>query len=85
MVRSGRAISCAASNELKPVLLEQATGNAREQATRFAADAGARLGQLKNANQGVIRVIDDDGSDMETGRTIGKRLRVVSTFEYALD
>lgn len=72
-------------NELKPVLLEQATGNAREQATRFAADAGARLGQLKNANQGVIRVIDDDGSDMETGRTIGKRLRVVSTFEYALE
>lgn len=72
-------------NELKPVLLEQATGNAREQATRFAADAGATLGQLKNANQGVIRVIDDDGSDMETGRTIGKRLRVVSTFEYALD
>ncbi|CAM5533193.1 SIMPL domain-containing protein OS=Stutzerimonas stutzeri OX=316 GN=CXK95_00720 PE=4 SV=1 [Stutzerimonas stutzeri] len=72
-------------NELKPVLLQQATANAREQATRFADDAGARLGELRNANQGVIRVIDDDGSDMESGRTIGKRLRVVSTFQYALD
>jgi len=72
-------------NELKPQLLEAATGNAREQATRFAEDAGATLGRLKNANQGVIRVIDDDGSDMDSGRTIGKRLRVVSTFEYTLD
>ena len=72
-------------NELKPQLLEAATSNAREQATRFAEDAGATLGRLKNANQGVIRVIDDDGSDMDSGRTIGKRLRVVSTFEYTLD
>jgi len=72
-------------NELKPQLLEAATSNAREQATRFAEDAGATLGRLKNANQGVIRVIDDDGSDMDSGRTVGKRLRVVSTFEYTLD
>jgi len=66
-------------------LLEAATSNAREQATRFAEDAGATLGRLKSANQGVIRVIDDDGSDMDSGRTVGKRLRVVSTFEYTLD
>ncbi|MBE7376637.1 SIMPL domain-containing protein [Pseudomonas lopnurensis] len=72
-------------NDLKPRLLEAATGNAREQATRFAEDAGASLGRLKNANQGVIRVIDDDGSDMDSGRTLGKRLRVVSSFEYSLD
>ncbi len=72
-------------NDLKPALLEDATRNAREQATRFAEDAGARLGALKSANQGVIRVLDDDGSDMDSGRTPGKRLRVVSTFEYALD
>ena len=70
---------------LKPQLLEAATSNAREQATRFAEDAGATLGRLKNANQGVIRVIDDDGSDMDSGRTVGKRLRVVSSFEYTLD
>ena len=44
-------------DQANTLLLEQATGNAREQATRFAADAGATLGQLKNANQGVIRVI----------------------------
>lgn len=72
-------------NELKPKLLAAATENAREQANRFASEAGAALGPLKSANQGVIRVLDDDGGDMDsTGQTIGKRLRVVSTFEYAL-
>src|SRR3546814_13697103 len=69
------------SSDLKPQLLEAATSNAREQATRFAEDAGATLGRLKNANQGVIRVIDDDGSDMDSGRTVGKRLRGVSRSE----
>ncbi len=72
-------------NELKPKLLTAATENAREQATRFTQEAGATLGALKSANQGVIRVLDDDGSDMDSsGQTIGKRLRVVSTFEYSL-
>ncbi|KAF7598065.1 MAG: SIMPL domain-containing protein [Candidatus Dactylopiibacterium carminicum] len=71
-------------NEIKSVLLEQATKNAREQATKFATDAGAALGTLKNANQGVIRVLDDDDGEMESGRTLNKRLRVVSTFEYSL-
>lgn len=73
-------------NEAKPKLLEEATRNARELAEKFAADAGARLGPLKNANQGVIRVLDDDGGEHDSsGQTIGKRLRVVSTFEFALE
>ena len=72
-------------NEVKPVLLEQAVSNAREQAEQFAADAGAELGQLRRANQGAIQILDDDGSDgYSSGLTIGKRLRVVSTFEYLL-
>ncbi len=72
-------------NALKSPLLKQATANAREQAVAFADDAGAMLGELKSANQGVIRITDDDGSDYDRGRTIGKRLRVVSTFVYQLD
>lgn len=47
--------------------------------------AGATLGPLKNPNQGVIRVLDGDGSDMDSAGTIRKRLRVVSTFEFALN
>lgn len=72
-------------NDVKPALLAQAVNNAREQAEKFAADAGADLGALRRANQGTIQILDDDGSDgYSSGLTIGKRLRVVSTFEYLL-
>lgn len=71
-------------NDIKPLLLSEATHSAHQQASQFATDAGARLGPIKHANQGTIRILDDDGSDLEDGHTIGKRLRVVSTFEYAL-
>ena len=71
-------------NDIKPMLLEEATLSAREQARKFAADAGATLGPLRSANQGTIRILDDDGSEMDSSRTIGKRLRVVSTFEFTL-
>jgi hypothetical protein len=71
-------------NDVKAPLLADATRNAREQAEKFAAQAGAQLGALKSANQGVIRIADDDGSDIDSGSTRVKRLRVVSTFEYAL-
>jgi hypothetical protein len=72
-------------NDVKPLLLEDAVNNAREQADKFAADAGATLGALRRADQGIIRILDDDGSDgYSSGMTIGKRLRVVSTFEYLL-
>ena len=72
-------------NDIKPRLLEEATLSARDQARKFAADAGATLGPLRNANQGTIRILDDDGSEMDSSRTIGKRLRVVSTFEFTLE
>ncbi|TNF59579.1 MAG: SIMPL domain-containing protein [Burkholderiales bacterium] len=71
-------------NDLKGPLLAEATRNAREQAEKFAAEAGARLGPLRSANQGVIRISGDDGSDFDDGRSRTKRLRVVSTFEYEL-
>lgn len=71
-------------NDIKAPLLAQATRNAREQAEKFAAEAGARLGPLKNANQGVIRITGDDGNDYDDGGSRIKRLRVVSSFEYEL-
>ena len=73
-------------NDIKPRLLESAVKNATEQAQKFAADAGTKLGKLRQANQGNIQILDDDGSDeYSSGMTIGKRLRVVSTFVYSLD
>jgi hypothetical protein len=74
-------------NEVKAPLLAEATRNAREQASKFAAEAGATLGRLKSANQGVIRISGDgDGGDgdFDDGSARIKRLRVVSTFQYEL-
>lgn len=82
--RSGPRFQLRGFNDIKAPLLAEATRNAREQADKFAAEAGAQLGPLKNANQGVIRISGDDGNDFDDGRSRTKRLRVVSTFEYEL-
>ncbi|WP_296490351.1 SIMPL domain-containing protein [Rhodoferax sp.] len=82
--QSGPRFQLRGFNDVKAPLLAEATRNAREQATKFAAEAGAELGPLKNANQGVIRITGDDGNDFDNGSSRLKRLRVVSTFEYEL-
>jgi hypothetical protein len=73
-------------NEVKAPLLAAATRNARQQAEQFAKEAGANLGRLRSANQGVISISGADGNQF--GDDLGsrmKRLRVVSTFQYELD
>ena len=74
-----------AFNEAKAPLLAEATRNAREQAQKFAAEAGATLGRLRSANQGVVQIGAAGGQGFDDGSARVKRLRVVSTFEYALD
>ena len=76
-------------NDLRPQLLADATKNARAMAQQFAADSGARVGTIRSANQGQIQIFGSDGND-ESGAfsptsTIQKRIRVVSTFEFALE
>lgn len=71
-------------NDVKAPLLADATRNAREQAEKFAAEAGAKLGALKSANQGVITISAGDGQGFDDGSSRTKRLRVVSTFQYEL-
>jgi hypothetical protein len=71
-------------NAVKAPLLAEATRNAREQAQKFAAEAGAALGPLKSANQGVIQVGAAGGADFDDGSARIKRLRVVSSFQYEL-
>jgi len=82
--RSGPRYQLRGFNDAKAPLLAEATRNARDQADKFAAEAGAQLGPLKNANQGVISITGDDGNDFDDGSSRNKRLRVVSTFEYEL-
>ncbi len=50
-------------NDIELVLMQQDVINAADQAKKFAADAGAFLGDLHRANQGTIQILDDDGGD----------------------
>jgi hypothetical protein len=71
--------------EVNAPLPAEATRNAREQAQKFATEAGARLGALGSANQGVIQIGSAERQGFDDGSARVKRLRVVSTFEYALE
>lgn len=66
-------------NEIKPVMIEEATKNARSVAEKFAQDSNSRLGKIKSASQGQFTIQDRD-----TTTPYIKKVRVVSTVEYYL-
>ncbi len=65
-------------NELKPVMIEEATRNARSVAQKFAEDSQSTLGDIRKANQGQFSITSDDVTPQI------KRVRVVTTIDYAL-
>ncbi len=67
-------------NELKPVMVEEATKNAREVADKFAADSGAKIGGIKNARQGQFTIEDSALSGLGM-----KQVRVVSTLTFYIE
>jgi hypothetical protein len=66
-------------NEVKPVMVEEATRNAREVAQKFASDSQSSLGKIKNAYQGQFSIEPRDKNNPHI-----KKIRVVSTVEYYL-
>lgn len=66
-------------NEIKPLMIEQATTKAREVALKFAEDSKSRLGKIKRATQGQFSIAARDKNTPHI-----KRIRVVSTVEYYL-
>lgn len=72
-------------NDLKGEMLTEATKRAREAAEQFAAESGAKVGVIQNANQGIIEInpaveIPNDRPDKQ----IDKKVRVVTTITYLL-
>lgn len=65
-------------NELKPVMIEEATRNARAVAQKFAEDSQSKLGDIRKANQGQFSITSDDVTPQI------KKVRVVTTIDYAL-
>lgn len=74
-------------NELKPVMIAEATKRARQSAEQFAQDSGAGVGAIKSASQGYFSVGPRDGSGEEGGDGSGspfQKVRVVTTIDYDL-
>lgn len=73
-------------DEIGPDMLEEAAVAARDAAQRFADDAGAQLGGVRNAEQSgfAIRPRDDVPGATEAAQ-IFKRVRVVATVTYQLE
>lgn len=67
-------------NSVKPVMVQDATQNAREVAEKFAKDSDSRLGKIKSASQGQFTIFDRDSSTPYI-----KQIRIVSTLTYYLN
>jgi uncharacterized protein len=75
-------------NELKPMMIAEATKRARESAEQFAKDSGASVGAIKGASQGYFSIGPRDGSDDEGGDGSDspfQKVRVVTTVDYDID
>ena len=70
-------------NQIKPVMLDEATQNAYAAARSFAKNAGTSLGAIRRATQGLF-TITDANSNFDSGTAIMKKIRVVTTVEYQL-
>ena len=72
-------------NELKPAMLAEATSSAREAASEFAKRSGARVGNIRRAQQGLFEILPrDQAPGIPEGSQLEKVLRVVTTLEYEL-
>jgi hypothetical protein len=70
-------------NRVKPDLIRRATLAAKTAAGEFAASSGSRVGNIRNANQGVIQILARDDAAAEPNSP-EKRLRAVTTLDYLL-
>jgi hypothetical protein len=67
-------------NDIKPVMIAEATADARRAADQFAADSDAAIGAIRSARQGFFSIDERDPSTPEI-----KVVRVVTTIEYILE
>jgi hypothetical protein len=73
-------------NDIKPAMIAEATAKAREAAAQFAADSGAEIGGIRQANQGLFQILARDAvQQIPEDRQVAKTVRVVTTIDYLLN
>jgi uncharacterized protein len=71
--------------DLKPAMIAEATGRAREAAAQFAKDSKTALGPIRRANQGLFEILARDATPMTPEYSqVRKTVRVVTTVDYVL-
>lgn len=72
-------------NDLKGDMLTEATKRAKEAADKFAAESGAKVGDIQNANQGIIEILPAiEIPNDRPEKQMNKKVRVVTTITYFL-
>lgn len=82
-------------NDIKPLMLSEATQNAKKAAIEFTRESDVRLGKLKKANQGLFSIVDRDYSIISPSNEGGyyapsvndiyKKVKVVVNIEYSIE
>ncbi len=73
-----------ALNSIKPEMLQAANKSAREAAMSFAKDAGAKIGDIERASQGLF-TIDSAMSSEGAESARKKKIRVVTSVSFYLE
>lgn len=84
---SGMAYTFTKLNDIKPVMVAEATKDARRSAEQFAKDSNTGVGGIKQATQGYFEITSRDGEgggDWGVADTPYKRVRVVTTIDFYL-
>lgn len=84
---SGISYTFTGLNDIKPAMVAEATKDARAAAEQFAQDSGAAVGGIHKATQGYFSIDARDGEagGWGIGDTPFKKVRVVTTIDFALD
>lgn len=73
-------------NDLKPAMIAEATGRAREGAEQFAQDSKSTLSGIRTASQGVFEILPrDQAMGISEESQVMKKVRVVTTVVYGLE
>jgi uncharacterized protein len=81
-------------NDIKPEMLIEAIGNAKNAAVQFTKESGTKLGGLRKANQGLFSIVDRDeylsgqsegGYYPMSGSDLFKKIRVVVNVDYSIE
>lgn len=84
---SGMAYTYTKLNDIKPVMVADATKDARASAEQFAKDSGTSVGAIKSATQGYFEINardGDSGGGWGVSDTPFKKVRVVTTVDFYL-